>query len=96
MTRANIDQVCQLIEEDIHLSIKIVSTVLSISYGSANTILHNHLNMKRSVLGGYQPHHEQNRQRVTSAQEIIDIFDRAGRGRLSDIVTGHEKWFHFL
>ena len=45
----------------------------------------------------WMPHEmsdELKRQRVTSAQEVIDIFDRAGMGRLSDIVTGDEKWLN--
>ena len=89
MVRANIDQVHQLIEEDPRLSIQQVSTLLSISYRSAHPILYDHLNVKM-ICAWWIPHQlsdAQKRQRVISAQEMIDISDRASRGRLSDIVT---------
>ena len=73
VTRANIDQVHQLIEEDPHSSIQIISTLLSIAYGSDPTILYDHLNMT-NVCAQWIPHRlsdEQKRQRVTSAQESI-------------------------
>jgi histone-lysine N-methyltransferase SETMAR len=98
VTRANIEQVRLLIEEDPYLSIKRVSTVLSISVGSAHTILHDHLNLKK-VCARWIPHllsDEQKRHRVASAQEMLDIFEGADRGRLTDIVTGDEKWFNFF
>ena len=53
MIRAIINQAHQPIEEDPHLSIHRVSTLLSISYESAHTILNAHLNVKMSVPGGY-------------------------------------------
>ena len=98
VTSANINQVHQLIEEDSHLGIQTVSTLLSISYGSAHLILHDHLNMKK-VYACWIPRqlsNEQKRQRVTSAQETICIFDKVGWHRLLDIVTGDDKWFNFL
>ena len=98
VTRANIEQVRLLIEEDPYLSIKRVSTVLSISVGSAQTILHDHLNLKK-VCAHWIPHllsDEQKRHRVASAQEMLDIFEGADRGRLTGIVTGDEKWFNFF
>ena len=96
MTRANIEQVHQLTEKYPHVSIQRVSTLLSISHGSALTIHHDHLNMAKVCAQWipHQLHDEQKKQRMTSAQEIIDIFDGDCRGRLSDIVTVDEKWFN--
>ena len=47
MTRVNINQFRQLIDEDAHLSIQRVSALLYISYGNAHTILNDHLNMEK-------------------------------------------------
>ena len=93
MTSANIDHVRQLIQ-DPHLTIQRVSTLPSISYGSANTVLHDHLHMKK-VCARWTPHQLGDEQEETeSAPEMTDIFDRAGRLGLGDIVTGDEKCFN--
>ena len=97
VTRPNINQVRQLIEKDPHLSIKRISTLFFISYGSAQHFMI--ISIWTKVCAQWIPpqlSYEQRRQRVTFAQEMIDIFERAGMGRLSDIVHGDEKWFKFL
>lgn len=98
MTKSNIDAVQSLVAEDPNISVAMLSQTLDISEGSIFTILHEQLGL-RKITARWVPHQlteEQRRERVRCSQEFLRCFGSGGTKRLSDIVTGDKKWFHYF
>lgn len=98
VTEENIAAVRALVDEDPNITIATISETIGIADGSVHTILHGHLGL-RKVTARWVPHHlseEQKRERVRCSQEFLRNFAQNSGQRLSDIVTGDEKWFYYF
>jgi histone-lysine N-methyltransferase SETMAR len=87
-----------LIHEDPSVTLRFLSLELGISYGSAHTIMHDHLKRSKKC-ARWVPHQlseEQKNQRVQMCQEWLAMFEPNGPKRLSDVVTGDECWISFF
>ncbi|GFS24224.1 dihydroorotate dehydrogenase (quinone), mitochondrial [Elysia marginata] len=86
------------IDEDPHISVQELRDTNGLSYGTVHTIIIEHLRMKK-VCAQWIPHLltvDQKRERVRCATELLNIFERHGPKRLSNMVTGDETWFPFF
>jgi histone-lysine N-methyltransferase SETMAR len=98
VTETNIAAVRALVDEDPNIMVAMISKTIGISDGSVHTILHDHLGL-RKVTARWVPHlltDEQKRERVRCSQKFLRNFAHGGSQRLSDVVTGDEKWFHYF
>ena len=95
VTQKRIDAVKDLVNEDPHISIDYLAYILDISHGSVDTILEQHLRLKKR-LSQWVPHNLTRQQR----QQCIDICTENLRKiesrdrRLRDIITGDETWIY--
>ena len=97
-TEEHIAAVRQMIIEDRHTTIALISDKLGLSIGSIHTIIHEDLRM-RKVCSRWVPHllsDDQKRRRVECASTILSEFGPEGLKRITDIVTGDEKWFYYF
>jgi histone-lysine N-methyltransferase SETMAR len=95
VTQQNIAAVKCLVEDDPHISIDYIVDVLDISHGSVDTILKQHLKLKK-ISSRWVPHkltQQQRQKRVDICIENLQKFEN-GTWRLCDIVTGDESWFY--
>lgn len=91
----NIRAVEQLVNEDPHIGIEYIASMLGVSYGSVHTILKHHLHL-RKISSRWVPHcltQAQRQQRVDICTENLRKLEE-GTWRLSDIVTGDETWIY--
>ena len=94
-TPVNIDKVRAVIENDPCCSYDEIEAETSLSRGTIQTIIHEHLKM-RKLTSRWVPHKltEKNRQdRVRICTENLANFDKK-QWRLTDVVTGDESWFY--
>ena len=86
-----------MIIENRHITISMLSTTLGTSVGCIETILKDHL-LLRKICAKWVPHkltkHQKN-ERVRIQKEILAMFPPHGRKRLSDVITGDESWLNF-
>jgi [histone H3]-lysine36 N-dimethyltransferase SETMAR len=95
VTQQNIDAVKGLVKDDPHISIDYIADILDISHGSVDTILKQHLKLKK-ISSRWVPHkltQQQRQQRVDICIENLQKFE-SGAWRLGDIITGDESWFY--
>lgn len=95
ITQKNIDAIKDLVDEDPHISIDYMAAILDISHGSVDTILKQHLGL-RKISSRWVPHsltQEQRQRRVDICIENLQKFE-SGSWRLCDIVTGDETWIY--
>ena len=84
-----------LVNDDPHISIDYIATILDISHGSVDAILKQHLGL-RKITSRWVPHqltNEQRQQRVNICVENLRKIEN-GTWRLCDIVTGDETWIY--
>ena len=95
ITQENIGAVQDLESEDPHISIDYMADILDISHGTIDTILRQHLGL-RKMSSRWVPHQltqQQRQQRIDICLENLKKFE-SGAWRLCDIVTGDESWFY--
>ncbi|CAF1033592.1 unnamed protein product [Rotaria sp. Silwood1] len=95
ITRQNIDAVQNLVNDDPHISIDYIATILDISHGSVDTILKQYLGL-RKILSRWVPHQLNQQQRKRCIDICIENLQKfeSGAWRLCDIVTGDESCFY--
>jgi [histone H3]-lysine36 N-dimethyltransferase SETMAR len=96
ITEQNIASAKELVNTDPHISIDLIAEVLDISHGSVDTILKQHLQLKK-VSSRWVPHEltpEQRQKRIDICQENLRKFE-SGEWRLCDVVTGDETWIYY-
>ena len=94
VTQDNIDAVKDLVDEDPHIGIDNIATIVDISHSSVHTILEQHLRL-RKISSRWVPHEltqEQRQRRVNMCTENLAKFE-SGAWRLCDVITGDETWF---
>jgi len=94
-TKANIDKVQQVIDDDPWSTYDDIEAKTSLSRGTINRIITECLKLKK-VTSRWVPHTltEQNRQeRVRVCQENLAKFNE-GKWRWCDVITGDESWFY--
>ena len=94
-TEANIEMVQRVIDEDPHSTYDEIEVSSSLSRGTIQTILHDHLKVKK-ITSRWVPYDltpQQKQERVKICKENLERF-RNGSGRLCDIVTGDETWIY--
>ncbi len=97
-TPENIERVRKLIEDDGRITVEDIATLVGISLGSAQTILKEHLQM-RKLCARWVPHiltEEQKEERVEVAEYLLQKYEGCDERRLKEIVTGDETWVHFF
>ena len=93
---ANIERVRAVIENDPWCTYDEIEAQTTLSRGTIEAIIHEHLKMKKLV-SRWVPHEltEQNRKdRVRMCLENLAKFED-GTWRLCDVVTGDESWFYW-
>lgn len=94
-TEENIQEVQRIIDEDPHCTYDDIEEETSLSHGTINNIIHNHLEL-RKITSRWVPYEltpEQKQERVNICKENLKKFNE-GSGRLCDIVTGDETWIY--
>ena len=96
-TAAKVDQCRQLVAADRRIGIHKISSTLSISYGSAFTLLHKDLELskKAAKLISHQLTQYDIQRRLDFCTEFVSIYGARPEG-LNWIVTTDESWFHLL
>jgi histone-lysine N-methyltransferase SETMAR len=95
LTDRNIELVRQIINNDPHSTYDDIIAETSLSHGTVERIIHDHLKMKK-VTSRWVPHEltdEQKQERVRICRENLARF-QSGSWRLCDIITGDETWIH--
>ncbi|CAF3235036.1 unnamed protein product [Rotaria sp. Silwood2] len=95
ITQQNIDAVKDLVNDDPHISIDYIATILDISHDSVDTILKQHLGF-RKILSRWVPYklnQQQRHERIDIYLENLQKFESVAWW-LCDIVTGDESWFY--
>ncbi len=95
LTDENIELVRQVINNDPHSTYDDIIAETSLSHGTVERIIHDHLKM-RKVTSRWVPsqlNDEQKQERVRLCRENLSKF-RNGSWRLCDIITGDETWIH--
>lgn len=93
-TSENIEEVRSLITDDPHITIEEIEVQTSLSHGTIQRIVSDHLNL-RKMTARYVPKHltdSQRAERVRICKENLAKFED-GTWRLYDVVTGDESWF---
>ena len=94
-TPSNIDKVRSVIDNNPWCSYDQIEVETSLSRGTIQNIIHDHLKMKKKT-SRWVPHHltEENRkERVRICKQNLDKF-KENKWRLTDVVTGYESWFY--
>lgn len=95
-SQANIDAVNELIQEDRHITVREISSLLDISTGTVHTIITKDLN-KRYVSSKWVPRFltiEQKQARLDASMEFLENFEEYGEDWLFSIVTEDETWIY--
>lgn len=90
-----VEQCRKLIMEDKHITLQEIANTLNISYGSAHTIVSEHLNC-RKLVAKWVPHtltEEQMMARVRCCQTNLELFERHGEEFLQRLITQDETKF---
>jgi histone-lysine N-methyltransferase SETMAR len=93
----NLERAEQIVLADRHVTVAELASLLSISVGSAHTILTEELGMRR-VCASWVPHlliPAHKRHRVSICHELRDRFHREGSAFLERVVTGDETWIRY-
>lgn len=96
VTEVNINTAAVIVREDRRITLRNLSEVLRISYGSVFTIMHDHLHMTR-VCARWVPRlltPEQKVVRMETSHEVLRLFADGGDAFLKSIITGDESWLH--
>lgn len=95
ITQENIAAVKDLVDDDPHISIEHIADMLDISHGSVDTILKQHLLLKK-ISSKWVPHQLTQQQRQKRMDICIENLQKleGGTWRLCDIITGDESWFY--
>ncbi|CAF1523130.1 unnamed protein product [Rotaria sp. Silwood1] len=95
ITQQNIEAVKDLVNEDPHISIDYIADILDISHGSVDTVLKQHLKLKK-VSSKWVPHKLTSAQRQRRVDICIENLQKieSGAWKLCDIDTGDESWFY--
>ena len=95
-TRANIERIHKLVEENPHISLNYLEELTSLSHNLLHRIIHKHLKL-RKLSSRWIPHDltdAQKLKRLKFCEKNLKKFDE-GKWRLCDVVTGDESWiFH--
>jgi len=95
LTKANIDKVRQVIDNDPWSTYDDIIAETSLSRGTINRIIHDHLRLKK-VTSRWVPHfltEENRKERVRICKENLAKFNE-GKWRWCDVITGDESWFY--
>ena len=87
-----------IVTEDRRITLRFLAAELSISYGSAYSIMHDELRRTKRC-ARWIPHmltDDQRAQRVHICRRWLEMFSENGPKRLSDVVTGDECWISFF
>ena len=93
-TSENIEEVRSLIDDDPHVTIEEMEMQTSLSHGTIQRIIFDHLNL-RKITARYVPKYltdSQRAERVRICKENLTKFEN-GTWRFCDVVTGDESWF---
>lgn len=91
----DVELVADVVEEDPFLSIRDIEELTSLSYGTIQRILHDHLEL-RKVSSRWVPHlltPENKAHRLGFAQAMLAKL-KSGQWRFDQILTGDESWFY--
>lgn len=94
-TKANIQRVDELVDEDRRITIRAIEAHTSLSLQTIYSILHDHLDLRKRK-SRWVPHllkPENKQQRLDFAKAMLDEF-RNGGIRTDKIITGDECWFY--
>lgn len=94
-TSKNIKAVRKLIVANPHISLHELQTKASLSYGTIERIIHDHLHL-RKITSRWVPHQlttAQKAKRLVFCQENLAKF-KEGKWRLCDVFTGDECWIY--
>lgn len=94
-TNDNIERVRKIIDEDPHSTYNDIIAETSLSYGTVERILHDHLKL-RKITSRWVPREltaEQKQVRVRVCRENLEKFE-SGSWHLWDLVTGDESYFY--
>ena len=95
LTKANIQLVEKLIDEDSRISYRSLVELTSLNLNTIHKIIHDHLHMKKKK-SRWIPHKltpENKQKRLTFAKDMLQRFE-SGQLRQDLIVTGDECWFY--
>ena len=91
-------QAQKIVDEDPTITVQFLSLELGVSVGSAHSILHNNLKLKKKCCR-WIPHlltDDQKKERVRICHLWLSMFEPNGPKRISDVVTGDECWISFF
>ena len=97
VTDENITKVEKLVREDRQITIRQLVHDASVSSGTIETILHQHLGLRR-VCSKLVPHLltlEQKNCRVQFCRSMLLKYSKADSRRHSEVITGDETWIYF-
>lgn len=97
VTPENVSEVTKIIMKDRKVKLREIAEITQISYGSAFTILHEKLSMKK-VFSKWVPRllsMEQKQQRVDDSESCLSLFTRNKKDFLRRYVTMDETWIHY-
>jgi len=97
VTQNNIDAIRKLIEQDRHISYRMIEHILKISASAVHTILHEHLKV-RKLCSLWIPHSltvEQKLARIDWCRNTFKKFNGGFSKSVSSVVTGDETWIHY-
>ena len=97
-TKANIDAVKIVVEQDAQLSVKDIASCIGISEGSVQTILKKRLHL-RKVCVRWVPHlptEEQKTQCLKCARELLKTYKGCNSRVISNLLTGDKTWVHMF
>ena len=86
-----------LVIEDRRITIQAIAEILSISSGTAHSILHDHLHMTK-VCSTWVPYlltPVQRHERVEACEGLLARYEKEGNDFLFRITTGDESWFYY-
>lgn len=94
-TKANIELVRAIIEENPHASFDILEEETSINRFTLGEIIHNSLGL-RKLASRWIPHQLTNNNRKVRVKACIENLNKfkEGKWRLCDVITGDESWFY--
>ena len=98
VTKANIAAVKIVVDKDVRLSVKDITSCTGISEGSVQTILKKRLDL-RKVCARWVPHlltEEQKTQRLKCARELLKTYKGCNSRVISNLLTGDETWVHMF
>ncbi|KAI6646834.1 Transposase [Oopsacas minuta] len=97
VTEENIDKVSKLVTEDRQITVTQLAFEVSVSSGTIETILHQHLGLKR-VWSKLVPHlinFEQKNRRIEFCRFMLLKYSKRDSRRWSEVITCDEKWIYY-